>query len=33
VFLAFEGMEQVNESDQDLVMLLLIFEKTYDRIN
>ncbi len=33
VFLAFEAMEWVNESDQDLVMLLFYFEKIYDRIN
>ncbi len=33
MFLAFEAMEWVNESDQDLVMLLFYFEKIYDRIN
>jgi hypothetical protein len=33
VFLALEAMEWANESDQDLVMLLLDFEKTYDKIN
>ncbi len=33
VFLAFEAMEWVNESDQNLIMLLLNFEKTYDIIS
>jgi hypothetical protein len=31
-FLAFEAMEWAKESDQDLV-LLLDFEKVYDRVN
>jgi hypothetical protein len=33
VFLDFETMEWANESDQNLIMLLLNFEKTYDIIN
>lgn len=33
VFLAFEAMEWAKESDQDLVLLLLDFEKAYDKVN
>jgi hypothetical protein len=33
VFLAFEAMEWANESDENLIMLLLNFEKAYDIIN
>ncbi len=33
VFLAFEAMERGKESDQDLVFLLLDFEKAYDKVN
>jgi len=33
VFLPFQGMEWVNKSDQNIVMLLLLFEKTYNKIN
>jgi hypothetical protein len=32
MFMAFEVMEWVRESDQDLVMLFLDFEKAYDKI-
>jgi len=32
VFLAFESMEWARESSQDMVMLLLDFEKAYDRV-
>jgi hypothetical protein len=31
--MAFEAMEWVKESDQDLVLLLVDFEKTYDKVN
>lgn len=31
--MAFEVMEWVKESDQDLVLLLVDFEKTYDKVN
>jgi hypothetical protein len=33
MFLAFEAMEWAKESDQDLVLLLLVFEKAYDKVN
>jgi hypothetical protein len=33
VFLVFKAMEWATESDQNLVMLLLNFEKSYNRIN
>jgi hypothetical protein len=31
--MAFGVMEWAKKSDQDLVMLLLDFEKTYDKVN
>lgn len=33
VFLAYESMEWALESNQPLTLLLLDFEKTYDRVN
>lgn len=33
VFLACEAIERTKESKQDLVILLLDFEKAYDRVN
>lgn len=33
VFLASEAIEWARESSQELVILLLIFEKVYDRVN
>jgi hypothetical protein len=33
VFLAYEAMEWATENKQDLVILLLDFEKAYDRVN
>jgi len=32
IFLAFESMEWALESSQDIVLLLLDFEKAYDRV-
>jgi hypothetical protein len=31
--MAFGAMEWAKESDQDLIMLLLDFEKAYDKVN
>jgi hypothetical protein len=31
--MAFGTMEWAKESDQDLIMLLLDFEKAYDKVN
>ncbi len=33
MFLTFEAMEWAKESNQDLVLLLLDFEKAYDKVN
>lgn len=33
VFLAYEAMEWANESNQDMVLLMIDFEKAYDRVN
>lgn len=33
MFLTFEAMEWPKESNQDLVLLLLDFEKAYDKVN
>lgn len=33
VFLAYEAMEWAKESHQDLVILMVDFQKAYDRIN
>jgi hypothetical protein len=33
VFLAYEAMEYAKESSQDLIILMIDFEKAYDRIN
>jgi hypothetical protein len=33
VFLAYEAMEYAKETKQELIILMIDFEKTYDRVN
>lgn len=33
VFLVYESMEWAKESSQDLILLMVDFEKAYDRVN